>query len=540
MLAHPAAISSLCLSRDGREAVSAGHDASIRFWSLEKRICTQDLGAHRVMRGEGVCCVCWSHDGRLVVSAGGDGVVKADDGCRVRISQAREVALPPFGRSIVSHGTAHRLILSSRTTDLIPSGASGGLLSQTSILEIQTKACLAPPFAVKTMATTGGRRKEKVGMKGTLEGVWHVSRHEMHKVPAEITQASCDEAGKCRVKDWPMQTQHPMQTFSSRVEKEEKSSLALLRDRQGPRTLVHIATLLPSRNLPPAGEEKKSHGRRRRVQLPDRLARAQRGRQEPHLVLLSAPRGSERTSSPSPLPFPTSHLSHALETPPRRFSFLVSLPLTQFSLKVNWQAASDAFGSASAASFKKMVANALKKVKDAEALGGDGIAAAEAKVAKSSAATGKKRKGRTDEEGPPGGGGETSVPTTTMEETQPVKKKGRKAKVPDGQDEANGPRSPFAVQVKVEKEEKPNENAEEAAGATDNHCLARTSLAGRHHEFLTRCINPINEQTTRTRQNGQLVPMSHFSPLTMRHSVLLQVNYCFCHRRVDLAAACDL
>ncbi|KAK5108287.1 hypothetical protein LTR62_008602 [Meristemomyces frigidus] len=76
MLAHPAAISSLCLSKDGREAVSAGHDASIRFWSLEKRICTQDIVSHRSMRGEGVCCVCWSQDGRLVVSAGGDGVVK--------------------------------------------------------------------------------------------------------------------------------------------------------------------------------------------------------------------------------------------------------------------------------------------------------------------------------------------------------------------------------------------------------------------------------------------------------------------------------
>ena len=76
MLAHPSAISALCLSKDGREAVSAGHDASIRFWSLEKRICTQDIVSHRAMRGEGVCDVCWSSDGRLVVSAGGDGVVK--------------------------------------------------------------------------------------------------------------------------------------------------------------------------------------------------------------------------------------------------------------------------------------------------------------------------------------------------------------------------------------------------------------------------------------------------------------------------------
>ncbi|KAF2868514.1 striatin Pro11 [Massariosphaeria phaeospora] len=76
MRAHPSAISSLSISKDGREAVSAGHDASIRFWSLDKRICTQEITAHRIMRGEGVCSVVWSQDGRLVVTAGGDGVVK--------------------------------------------------------------------------------------------------------------------------------------------------------------------------------------------------------------------------------------------------------------------------------------------------------------------------------------------------------------------------------------------------------------------------------------------------------------------------------
>ncbi|KAI9669230.1 MAG: hypothetical protein M1817_004725 [Caeruleum heppii] len=76
MLAHPSAISSLSLSPDGRELVSAGHDASLRFWSLEKRSCTQEITSHRLMRGEGVCTVVWSSDGRWVVSGGGDGVVK--------------------------------------------------------------------------------------------------------------------------------------------------------------------------------------------------------------------------------------------------------------------------------------------------------------------------------------------------------------------------------------------------------------------------------------------------------------------------------
>ncbi|KAI0125015.1 WD40-repeat-containing domain protein [Xylariales sp. AK1849] len=76
MLAHPASISALSLSPDGQELVSAGHDASLRFWSLEKRSCTQEITSHRIMRGEGVCAVVWSSDGRWVVSCGGDGGVR--------------------------------------------------------------------------------------------------------------------------------------------------------------------------------------------------------------------------------------------------------------------------------------------------------------------------------------------------------------------------------------------------------------------------------------------------------------------------------
>lgn len=76
MLAHPSAISSLALSRDMREVVSAGHDGSVRVWSLDKRVCVQEMAGHRLMRGEGVCSVVWSPDGRAVLSAGGDGVIK--------------------------------------------------------------------------------------------------------------------------------------------------------------------------------------------------------------------------------------------------------------------------------------------------------------------------------------------------------------------------------------------------------------------------------------------------------------------------------
>lgn len=76
MLAHPAAIASMSLSPDGRELVSAGHDASLRLWNLEKRSCTQELTGYRLMRGEGVCTVVWSSDGHWVAGGGGDGVIK--------------------------------------------------------------------------------------------------------------------------------------------------------------------------------------------------------------------------------------------------------------------------------------------------------------------------------------------------------------------------------------------------------------------------------------------------------------------------------
>ena len=76
MVAHLASIASLSLSPDGRELLTAGHDASVRVWNLEKRTCTQECTVHRLMRAEGVVSATWSLDGRLLVTAGGDGVVK--------------------------------------------------------------------------------------------------------------------------------------------------------------------------------------------------------------------------------------------------------------------------------------------------------------------------------------------------------------------------------------------------------------------------------------------------------------------------------
>lgn len=73
-------------------------------------------------------------------------------------------------------------------------------------------------------------------------------------------------------------------------------------------------------------------------------------------------------------------------------------------MQVDWDKASEDFGSASVASFKKMIQNAFKKVKDAEAKGN-----VEATPAKAGA---KKRKVANEGDG----------------EALPRKKRGRKAK----------------------------------------------------------------------------------------------------------------
>ncbi|KAK5125510.1 hypothetical protein LTR85_000621 [Meristemomyces frigidus] len=64
---------------------------------------------------------------------------------------------------------------------------------------------------------------------------------------------------------------------------------------------------------------------------------------------------------------------------------------------VDWEKAAKDFGSASVQSFKKMIQNAFKKIKDADASGD--VEGAEAKVKTTKAATPKKRKGKGAEDG---------------------------------------------------------------------------------------------------------------------------------------------
>ncbi|KAL8712770.1 MAG: hypothetical protein Q9220_002978 [cf. Caloplaca sp. 1 TL-2023] len=131
MLAHPSAISSLSLSPSGAELVSGGHDASLRFWSLEKRACTQEITSLRIMRGEGVCSVVWSADGRWVVGAGGEGVVKVFGRAATDV-----FANAGFAKDRQDH--RHRLMVVSRTS-MIPKMFSFLLLT-TLILPLTANA----------------------------------------------------------------------------------------------------------------------------------------------------------------------------------------------------------------------------------------------------------------------------------------------------------------------------------------------------------------------------------------------------------------
>ncbi|KAL8660137.1 MAG: hypothetical protein Q9226_000043 [Calogaya cf. arnoldii] len=162
MLAHPSAISSLSLSPSGAELVSGGHDASLRFWSLEKRACTQEITSLRIMRGEGVCSVVWSADGRWVVGAGGEGVVKVFGRCRYQYRPIRfSNTLAGFGASTLTISAVDSTLRyegATSSSGLVPSSTAAfqispptslqlGILSPTNMLSFLLPLLLFPWIA---------------------------------------------------------------------------------------------------------------------------------------------------------------------------------------------------------------------------------------------------------------------------------------------------------------------------------------------------------------------------------------------------------
>lgn len=70
---HAKDISCVCISADGRLAVSGGEDRAVRVWDLQSGSYVQTLTGHTTC----VAQVAISGDGSCVVSAGGSGVLRA-------------------------------------------------------------------------------------------------------------------------------------------------------------------------------------------------------------------------------------------------------------------------------------------------------------------------------------------------------------------------------------------------------------------------------------------------------------------------------
>ncbi|MFH4975926.1 hypothetical protein AB6A40_002635 [Gnathostoma spinigerum] len=75
-VAHVEAISSLAIDPNGLYLLSGSHDGSLRLWNMEKRICLQEIAAHRKKYDSSVMSVAFHPSRSLIGSAGADGLAK--------------------------------------------------------------------------------------------------------------------------------------------------------------------------------------------------------------------------------------------------------------------------------------------------------------------------------------------------------------------------------------------------------------------------------------------------------------------------------
>lgn len=69
-------ISSLAIDPNGLYLLSGSHDGSLRLWNMEKRICLQEIPAHRKKFDSAVMSVAFHPSRPLIGSAGADGLAK--------------------------------------------------------------------------------------------------------------------------------------------------------------------------------------------------------------------------------------------------------------------------------------------------------------------------------------------------------------------------------------------------------------------------------------------------------------------------------
>ncbi|VDM44569.1 unnamed protein product [Toxocara canis] len=75
-VAHVEAISSLAIDPNGLYLLSGSHDGSLRLWNMEKRVCLQEIAAHRKKFDSAVMSVAFHPSRPLIGSAGADGLAK--------------------------------------------------------------------------------------------------------------------------------------------------------------------------------------------------------------------------------------------------------------------------------------------------------------------------------------------------------------------------------------------------------------------------------------------------------------------------------
>lgn len=76
LTAHRSAVSSLALDPSGLTLASSGHDASLRFWDIASRRCSQEITVHRMKHEEAIHDVCYHPTLPYLASAGADANIK--------------------------------------------------------------------------------------------------------------------------------------------------------------------------------------------------------------------------------------------------------------------------------------------------------------------------------------------------------------------------------------------------------------------------------------------------------------------------------
>uniref|UniRef100_A0A914I4P5 Striatin N-terminal domain-containing protein n=1 Tax=Globodera rostochiensis TaxID=31243 RepID=A0A914I4P5_GLORO len=75
-MAHVEGVSTLAIDPNGLYLLSGSHDGSLRLWNAEKRVCLQEIAAHRKKLGAGVMAVAFHPSRQLIGSAGADSLAK--------------------------------------------------------------------------------------------------------------------------------------------------------------------------------------------------------------------------------------------------------------------------------------------------------------------------------------------------------------------------------------------------------------------------------------------------------------------------------